>query len=85
MVLKNNAFNWKTKRFEYQGRLGLVTGLVNWGINREIHKETDPINPMLASYLSSMISEQLANKGLPGAIARDVGRDLVCVLQEKFK
>jgi len=32
-----------------------------------------------------MISEQLANKGLPGAIATDVGRDPVSVLQEKFK
>lgn len=89
LALEGNAFNWRTRRFEYQGRIGLVTNLVvNSVANNQIssaeRKAKAKVHDAAVSFITSTIAGQMRRIGVPSASAANIAASIVSVLEEKF-
>ena len=86
LVLRNNAFNWRSRRFEYQGRGGIITSsIVNKRVlNKVIVGAEHKVTHMASTYIAKTIAGQLEKKGLGKSQADQVAVHNVSALESKF-
>ena len=86
LVLRNNAFNWRSRRFEYQGRGGIITSsIVNKRVlNKVIVGAEHKVTHMASTYIAKTIAGQLEKKGLGKSQADQVAVHIVSALESKF-